>query len=345
MTNQLEDRIRRLIERHGPVTVAEYMGLALGHRDHGYYQTRDPFGRAGDFTTAPEITQMFGELVGAWCIDAWQRMGRKRFNLIEFGPGRGTLMRDLLRIASRIAPDFVGAATLHLVETSPILRDAQEELLAGYSPRWHESIEDVPEGTAIHVMNEFLDALPVRQFVLTEAGLCERRVGLAGGKFVFLVDRQARMPRAALQPAIRDLANGSIVETCPAALATVREVGHRIAQDGGAALIVDYGYDAPAGEDTFQAVRNHAHVDPLEHPGQADLTAHVDFAAIAEVSRQSGAIVAGPVGQGEFLMSLGIAQRTQTLVEAGDANAEGAMRRLTGADQMGELFKVLTITS
>jgi NADH dehydrogenase [ubiquinone] 1 alpha subcomplex assembly factor 7 len=339
-TNPLEAYLKRLIERHGPVTVAEYMALALGHPDYGYYQTRDPFGRGGDFTTAPEISQMFGELIGAWGIAQWQALGSPKVNLVEFGPGRGTLMRDALRIAGKIAPGFVAAASVHLVETSPVLREAQTKLLGEYNPIWHDGIEDVPEGPSIYVMNEFLDALPVRQFVVTETGLCERRVGVIDGKFAFVVEREPRVPSATLTT---DLPIGSIVETCPAALAITREIATRIAICGGAAVIADYGYDVPAGEDTFQAVRNHEYANVLENPGENDLTAHVDFSAIAQAARDAGVVVTGPIGQGAFLTSLGIQTRAQTLIEAGNKNAAAALHRLTADDQMGLLFKVVQL--
>ena len=336
----LEAYLRRLIERHGPITVAEYMALALGHPDYGYYQTGDPFGRGGDFTTAPEISQMFGELIGAWCITQWQAMGGPKFNLVEFGPGRGTLMADLLRIAGKVAPVFAAAASLHLVETSPVLRDRQAEALADYKPSWHDGIEDVPEGPSLYIMNEFLDALPVRQFVVTESGLCERCVGLVDGKFAFVVEREARVPNFPLPPGeANSLSIGSILETCPAALAITREIAVRIAVHGGAALIIDYGYETPTGEDSFQAVRNHEYANVLEAPGEADLTAHVDFSAIASAARAAGVQVMGPVGQGDFLRSLDIEHRAQTLIDGGDALA--ALHRLTADDQMGKLFKVM----
>ncbi len=339
----LEAYLHGLIERHGPITVAEYMALALSHPDHGYYQGRDPFGRGGDFVTAPEISQIFGEVMAAWCIETWVHMGAPEFQLVEFGPGRGTLMRDLLRIAARIKPEFVRAATINLVETSPVLRAAQSRLLGEYAPFWREGIEDVPHGPSLFLMNEFLDALPVRQFVLTAQGLCERRVGAGDGRFAFLVEREPRVPASALPSATRGLPVGSIVETCPAALAITRDLAARIAAQGGAAMIVDYGYASPMGKDTFQAVRAHAYADPLQAPGEADLTAHVDFGALARAAATAGALVYGPFAQGEFLTGLGIEYRARTLIEGGDVNAMAALRRLVDPGQMGELFKVLVI--
>ena len=373
--NPLEAHIRRLIARHGPITVAEYMGLCLGHPDHGYYNTRDPFGRGGDFTTSPEISQMFGEVLGAWCIDRWRRMGEPKFDLIEFGPGRGTLMADMLRTAGKVTPAFVQAATVQLVEMSPVLRDKQAAALAGYEVLWHEAIEDIPDGPALYVMNEFLDALPVRQFVMTEAGLAERCVWVDAGtdRLAFVVERQARVPLTPSSPSGgegrdermstlcasesaphpnpfphwrrgNDAPLGTIIETNPAALAITRELCARLHDHGGAALIVDYGYDQPGQGETLQAVKGHARADPLENSGEADLTAHVDFAALAEAARQAGGQVEGPYPQGEFLPALGIQHRAETLAAAGSQAALPALRRLTAPDQMGVLFKAMVLS-
>ena len=334
----LESYLRRLIARHGPITIAEYMALCLSHPEHGYYQSRDPLGQGGDFTTAPEISQMFGEVIAAWCIETWISLGSPAFNLVEFGPGRGTLLRDLLRVAAKIRPNFVSAMTLYLIETSPVLRQAQCVLLDQYRPVWCETLSDIPAAPSIFLMNEFLDALPIRQFVLADAGLCERRIEVEEDRLTFVVEREPRVRLTELP-----LALGSIVETCPAALAVTRELAGRIKEQGGAALIVDYGYARASGEDTFQALRDHAYADVLRDPGECDLTAHVDFGALARAALEIGVKVEGPVGQGEFLTGLGIQYRARTLIEAGDANAEAALHRLTNAEEMGELFKVLVL--
>ena len=335
--NPLEEIVRGLIDRHGPISVADYMALALSHPEHGYYMTRDPLGRGGDFTTSPEISQMFGEMVGAWALAQWQQMGSpSSVALVELGPGRGTLLADLMRVAGKLLPDFVEAATLHLVETSPRLRMVQAERLAGYGPIWHDSLDAIPEMPAIFIANEFFDALPIRQFVATEQGLSERCVAIDAetGELAFRVARENRFPIG-----IGQHPPGTLLETSPASLAIVRGISRRVVTGGGAALIVDYGYTEPQG-DTLQAVQDHRYANVLRNPGEADLTAHVDFAALAGAARQEGAEVSGPLGQGAFLLSLGIAQRAERLATP---DAQAALLRLTGADQMGMLFKVMLL--
>ena len=321
------------------MSVAQYMALALGHPEHGYYMTRDPFGRGGDFTTAPEISQMFGEMIGAWTLDTWQRMGAPPVAVVELGPGRGTLMADLMRVATRLSPDFAAAVTMHLVETSPGLRAIQAGRLAAYAPVWHGDLSTLPDGPSILVANEFFDALPIRQFVATERGLAEQCIGPdpGTGELAFMVERHAAPFSGSYTPAPKE---GMIVETCPQAIAIARYLARRIAAQGGAALILDYGYTEPQG-DTFQAVRDHRYANVLHDPGDADLTAHVDFAALSHAAREEGAVVSGPIGQGEFLLSLGMAHRAERL---GTPEARAALARLTGPDRMGTLFKVLLLS-
>jgi SAM-dependent MidA family methyltransferase len=335
-----------LIAAEGPISVERYMALCLGHPRHGYYMTRDPFGREGDFTTAPEISQMFGELLGLWAAEVWSCMGRPpRFALMELGPGRGTLMADALR-ALRILPECRDALSVHLVETSPVLRDAQRATLAasGAAPTWHDTIEDVPPGPAIILANEFLDALPVRQFVRTETGWHERMVGLAENRLAFGLFAE---PEPSLALAGRP---GDLVEVAEAALGLTRRIAGRLASQGGAALFVDYGHARSGLGETLQAVRSHAFVDPLAEPGEADLTSHVDFAAIARVAQAAGARAHGPVTQGAFLDALGIGARAAALgrnaTPDGRAAIEAALARLTGTGegQMGGLFKVLGVS-
>jgi SAM-dependent MidA family methyltransferase len=338
--------LRALIALEGPITVERYMALCLGHPVHGYYMARDPLGAAGDFTTAPEISQMFGEMIGLWTVDVWGRIGSPRpLRLVELGPGRGTLMADLLR-AARVHAPFLEAATVHLVETSPVLRARQRERLGGASAPvdWRERLSDVPPGPAIVIGNEFLDALPVRQFVLTERGWCERLVGLSpdGG----LTFGLAAEPEPAISLRAR---MGAVLEHPAMGLALASELGRRLAEQGGAGLFIDYGHEGPAIGDTLQAVRGHAFADPLASPGEADLTAHVDFAAMARAARKGGASAFGPVAQGDFLRALGIETRAAMLRRgATPAQAEAvdaALERLTGrgAQAMGEFFKVLAI--
>ena len=339
--------IEEIVAAEGPMTVERFMALALGHPRFGYYTTRDPFGAAGDFTTAPEISQMFGELLGLWAVEVWSLMGRPSdLRLVELGPGRGTLMADALR-AARVVPDFVAAATVHLVETSPVLREVQRAALAESVDRivWHEALADVPPGPAIVLANEFFDALPVRQFVRGEGGWHERLVGLGpDGKLAFGV---APRPEPSVEAAGRP---GDLLEMGEVGCALVRDLAGRLGQGGGAALAVDYGYGSGGPGETLQAVRRHAFVDPLAEPGEADLTAHVDFAALARAVSGSGATVHGPIGQGDFLRALGIEARSKRLRHAADPAKAGeidaALGRLTGPgpDGMGELFKVVAFS-
>lgn len=335
-------RIRRLIKANGPIGVAEYMALCLTDPEHGYYATRDPFGAAGDFVTAPEVSQMFGEIVGAWLIHAWRLAGAPSpVRLVELGPGRGTLMADILRVA-RCEPDFLRAASVHLVETSPVLRARQAETLAGAQAEiaWHDGFAQVPDGHLLLVANEFFDALPIRQFVRSEGSWRERVVGLDGDRLAFGLG-PGRLDSG------MDAAEGAILEICPAADALIAEIAQRIARNGVAALVIDYGHAKSAPGETLQAVRRHAFADPLDAPGEADLTAHVDFAALARRARGEGAAVHGPIPQGEFLLGLGLLERAGQLGAAADGAARDALaaavERLAGPEQMGALFKAMAI--
>lgn len=337
----LRGLLLRRVAVEGPLSVAAFMETALGHPEFGYYATRDPFGGGGDFTTAPEISQIFGELIGAWCGDVWNRMGRPgRFVLAEFGPGRGTLMADLLR-ALHVLPGFGQAASLHLVETSPHLRGIQAGALTPYAPVWHDSIDTLPEGPLIAIGNEFLDALPIRQFVMTAQGWRERRIGIGAEGGLAFVLGEGRPSRERIAPA------DSILEECPAAAGIAARLGRRVAAAGGAVLLIDYGYFPSGFGDTFQAVRRHRPAGVLEEPGEADLTAHVDFAAVAEAASGAGAKVWGPVPQGEFLARLGLGLRMATLLRKADSNQQenilSGCRRLIDPAEMGTLFKVLAI--
>lgn len=353
---ELAHHLARRILAEGPLSVAAFMAEALGHPRLGYYMRRDPFGVAGDFTTAPEISQMFGELLGLWSVDCWMRLGRPApFALVELGPGRGTLMADALRAAA-LVPAFLAAARVHLVETSPALRDIQRTRLAaaGVPVTWHDRLEAVPAGPAVLLANEFFDALPVRQVQRTPHGWAERLVDLdseapeEAPRFRFVLEA-AGSPGVRLVPdALRNAPPGSIVEASPASATVARLLGERLARDGGCALIVDYGYTGPAVGDTLQAVRRHAYAPVLESPGAADLTAHVDFTALAAAAREGGAEAYGPVPQGDFLRALGIAERAAILRRAATpeqaAAVDAGLERLTSPAQMGALFKVLALT-
>ncbi len=334
--------LARRIAADGPMRLSDYMAECLLHPSHGYYATRDPFGAAGDFTTAPEISQMFGELLGLCLAQVWLDQGAPApFALAEIGPGRGTLMADMLR-AIRAVPGMAAAARVHLVEASPRLRARQAEALAGHAPEWHDRVEDLPDLPLFLVANEFFDALPIRQFERRRAGWAERMVGLRDGRLAPGLGPVTPYP--ALARRLADTREGEVVETCPAAEGIAAEIGRRVAARGGAALVVDYGGWHSLG-DTFQAVKGHAPADPFADPGEADLTAHVDFEPLARAFAASGAAVSALVPQGVFLERLGIAARAGVLARglSGAALAAhiAAHRRLTHPDEMGQLFKVL----
>jgi SAM-dependent MidA family methyltransferase len=344
----LAQELLALIAAEGPMPVDRYMAACLGHPRHGYYMTRDPFGAAGDFVTAPELSQIFGELLGLWAVATWQQMGSPgRVVLAELGPGRGTLMADALR-AARLVPDFVAAAEVHLVETSPVLRLAHDETLhrTGLRITWHDAVSDLPDGPAIILANEFLDALPLRQFVRSARGWHERLVGSHGqGGLAFGLAPEPDPRFAGFGPA----PEGTVAEWPEAALELTAQLATRLARDGGAWLAIDYGSLTSGTGDTLQAVKRHAFVDPLAEPGEADLTVHVDFARIARRAAQAGALVSGPITQGAFLAALGLRERASALgtraTPAQGTAIAAAVERLagTGPKAMGELIKVIGV--
>ena len=333
------------------MTIAEYMAEALGHPAHGYYASRDPFGAAGDFVTAPEISQMFGELVGLWCAEVWHAAGRPApVALVELGPGRGTLMADALR-AARVLPGFIETLRLYLVETSRMLRQSQATALAraplAEPPVWLDRLADLPAMPMLLIANEFFDALPIRQFQRTARGWHERLVDWDGAaaRFRLVVSSRAEPSGWLVAPELASAPAGAVAEISPAALSLVADIGMRLKAGGLAALIVDYGYLGPTTGETWQAVRQHRYADPLAAPGTADLTAHVDFGALGLAARQAGAVVHGPLPQGEWLRRLGIEARadrlTATASSAQAATIAAALHRLTAPEQMGTLFKAL----
>ena len=349
--NDLASLLVQRIEATGPISVAEFMAEAQGHPELGYYMGKDPFGAAGDFTTAPEISQMFGELIGLWCANSWLALGKPTpFILTELGPGRGTLMADALR-ALETVPACRTAVHVHLIENSPNMRGRQGQTLSDIDVTWHDSVDDLPMAPAIFIANEFFDALPVEQFVRQSDGWHQRLVGLSGceNELVFTHAptplTSESLPAAANIPA----KDGAFIETSPAAQQIAGEIARRIRSHSGAALIVDYGYAAPSIGDTLQAVQRHDHVSVLERPGEADLTAHVDFSALAQSIQSAGAACWGAITQSEFLRRLGIEARAETLAATAapeqKADIETALERLIGGDQMGTLFKVLAIGS
>ncbi|ACA17695.1 protein of unknown function DUF185 [Methylobacterium sp. 4-46] len=341
--------LRALIAQNGPIPVERYMALCLGHPLHGYYTTRDPLGAAGDFTTAPEISQIFGELLGLWAAEVWHGMGRPSpCRVVELGPGRGTLIADALRAIRAALPPFAEALDLHLVETSPVLRAAQAARLAaiGREAAWHARIEDVPEGPAIVLANEFFDALPVRQFARGAGAWHERRIGLdpEGGGLVVGLDPDPTPEIAAAAP------EGAVLTLPSAALAAMRAIAGRLARQGGALLAIDYGEATLGLTDTLQAVSRHRAVGILDAPGETDLTVPVDFGALARAAREAGAALHGPVPQRDFLLALGLAQRAERLAaratpDQARAVAEAAARLTDPAPTgMGRLFKVLGVS-
>ncbi len=345
----LETEIRRLIAAAGPMSIAEYMLLCLTHPQYGYYVTRDPLGAHGDFITAPEISQMFGELIGVWMVAVWQQMGLpENVRVVELGPGRGTLMSDALR-AAKVVDDFHAALVVHLVEISTKLQQAQEQLLGGLGVPilWHSALAEVPSGPVIIIANEFIDALPVHQAVKRADGWHERVVEIApSGELAISIARdplphfEATLPRG-----LRQAPEGSVYEWRSDTVAL--EIGRRARTDG-AALIIDYGHAWYGLGETLQAVAGHSFTDPLRAPGEADLTAHVDFAALAQSAQIIGGRIHGPISQRDLLRGLGIDKRAAALKARAPERAaeiDQALARLTatGPRGMGELFKALAV--
>ncbi|MGQ0741381.1 MAG: class I SAM-dependent methyltransferase [Alphaproteobacteria bacterium] len=341
----LKEKILRRIAREGPISVAQYMEMALYDPEHGFYMKGEPIGARGDFITAPEVSQMFGELIGLWFVQAWEDHGRpKPFLFLELGPGRGTLMTDMLR-AARLRPQFAQAAEIVLVETSPALRQRQKEQLKDAHVTWRDSLFEVqPDRPVFLVANEFLDALPARQAIKTDQGWRERLIGAAGGGLAFVSANKAM--EEFVPPRLRGAPAGAIFEFSPEAQDAVRTIASIIAQWGGVALLIDYGHEHSAIGDTLQAVKEHAYADALGEPGGADLTAHIDFEALGAIARAQDTKVFGPEPQGSFLEAIGIRARAKKLKEASPARArdiDAALDRLTSPTQMGTLFKVMAI--
>ncbi len=346
----LAAELHAIIAASGPIPISRYMEICLSHPIHGYYMNRDPLGRAGDFTTAPEISQIFGELIGLWAATVWQQMESPQpARLIELGPGRGTMMADVLRAAYALPP-FRSALCVHLVETSPALERGQRERLGDINVpiSWHRSLAEVPAGPAIILANEFFDALPIHQAVKHADGWHERLIDMdPSGRLAFALAPQPSLPIAARVPAHLDeeAEPGAIFEWRSSAL--VKELATRVC-DYGAALVIDYGHADSGLGDTLQAVSRHRFADPLAAPGEADLTAHVDFAALRTAAGRAGANVHGPIEQSVFLRRLGIEPRAARLKAVAPAQAaaiDTAIARLTGASAtgMGTLFKVLAL--
>ncbi len=374
----LARKLAAKIAAEGPLTLHDYMEACLYDAEHGYYRKREPLGRGGDFITAPEISQVFGELIGLWAGETWRLMGQPgAVRLIELGPGRGTLMADALR-ALRVLPAFMQCASVHLIETSEPLRAAQEAALAG-APcpvRWHERIEEVPAGPAIVIANEFFDCLPVRQFVFDEAAQLwrERTVVFKDGSFEFVLSpvgmevppHSVSLPEGGRDAGILagdspgvvsplgerdrmrgDFDDGAILETRPGAVGVLQNFAARATGAPFAALIIDYGYSQPVHGDTVQAVRRHRYASLFEAPGEADLTAHVDFSSLLQYAEALGLSASGPMAMGEWLLRLGLEARAQQLLRRASpgqaAEIQSRITRLVSPAQMGALFKTVVL--
>lgn len=319
-----QQHLKALIRESGPIDIERFMVLTVGH----YYATRDPFGVAGDFTTAPEISQMFGEMIGVFLADSWIKLGSPApFILCEAGPGRGTLMADILR-ATKHVPGFHQAANVNLIEMSPILRDKQRAALSDYQVEWHDTLDTVPSGPMLFVGNEFLDALPIKQAQFSQGQWRQRVVGLDNDDFIF-----GLTPGPGLSLAGKE---GDIFEYAPERENFVTQLALHLRKNRGIALLIDYGHDRTATGDTLQAVKNHRFVDVLTEIGEADLTSHVDFESVARAAAPH-VKVHGPAGQGAFLNALGIGLRAARLGKQADAE------RLTAENQMGRLFRVMAL--
>jgi NADH dehydrogenase [ubiquinone] 1 alpha subcomplex assembly factor 7 len=333
----LSERLAAAIAAQGPIPVAHYMAVAATH----YYATRDPLGAEGDFTTAPEISQMFGEMIGLWFADLWIRMNKPRVAYVELGPGRGSLAVDALRAMGMVGLE----PEVHLVETSPILKAKQAEKLP--DAIWHDSLETLPRDRPLLVAaNEFFDCLPVHQIVRGADGWYQRVIGHDGSRFTNGLGKQ--VPVDVIPEALRKEREGAVIETSPACVTIMRTLAQRIAAQGGIAAIIDYGYDGPQAGETVQAISRHAFADPFEDPGERDVTAHVDFETISAMAELCDARVQGPVAQGLWLKRLGIAERASALSEVSPEKADefaGQLARLTKDDAMGRLFRVLAVRS
>jgi NADH dehydrogenase [ubiquinone] 1 alpha subcomplex assembly factor 7 len=346
---KLATYIRTLTEKTGAISVADYMHLALQHPEFGYYRHGNPLGQGGDFITAPEVSQMFGEMVGLWCADIWQKMGKpETFVLLEMGPGCGTLMQDALRATAKLS-GFQSALKLHLLESSETLRASQREKLAAHNPIHITDLTELPALPLITIANEFFDALPIRQFEKSFHGWCERLVTTTDDKLSFSLSQPDEAILLLIPERLREANPGTVFELSPQSLHLMHHLAKYINQRGGAALVIDYGYAEPDGNPTLQAVANHKYSDVLANPGEADITALVDFNLLRTAAMTRSAVAFGPVPQGEFLQTLGIEVRADQLKRTATPEQvkaiDTALHRLTDNAEMGCLFKVLAITS
>ena len=348
--NDLLNLIKHRIASDGPLSVSDYMAETLFNPKYGYYMTGDPLGKQGDFVTAPEISQMFGELIGLWSAVVWEQIGSpKKINLIEMGPGRGTLMADAVRAISSI-PDFLAAIDIHIIETSPSLQRRQKRNLKALNIniKWHKSFVNVPDGPLIFIANELFDVLPIHQFVKSTNNWVERKVGCnTVGELMWTLDQNSSIPEKLIPPQFSNSELGSIFEQGKIGVELVKNITKSVVRFGGAALIIDYGHVESGIGDTLQAVKNHSYFNVLCEPGTADLTAHVDFECLANSARINGGLNCGPITQRDFLRRLGIETRAEQLIKLASTRVKSevltGLNRLIDVNEMGNLFKVLAI--
>ncbi|WP_068086322.1 class I SAM-dependent methyltransferase [Polycladidibacter stylochi] len=347
-TQPLLKKLQQRIALEGPISIATYMEICLSDPEHGYYMQATPFGTAGDFITAPEVSQLFGEIIGAWILQQWLDDGSpQQVCVAEIGPGRGTLMKDMLRVF-KLRPDFMAASNIHLVETSPKLQQVQKNRLQTARIKWCQHIDELPQQPLYLVANELFDALPIEQYIKQGSQWLERAVGLnAEGELCFGLGTKT-LPSQQLPSHLQSAVDGEVLEVSPQSQAIAAKIASRIHQSGGAALLIDYGYTKTACGDTFQALKQHQYVSPLEAPGEADLTAHVNFESLRNSGTAQSVHCHGPITQANFLLNLGLLQRAGQL-GAGKTIAEQttirqAVERLAADNEMGDLFKVLAFT-
>jgi len=344
----LSDLINVQIMAQGPMSLSTYMSMALTHPKLGYYKKADPLGSEGDFTTAPEISQMFGEMIGIWVAQTWQQLGSPaKFSLVELGPGRGTLMADCVRVLSQV-PGVLNAARINLIETNPVLIEKQRNNLQGFEVIWRSEIEQLSAetGPLIIIANEFFDALPIKQFQRAKGKWHERLIGLKKGERTWGLS-PTPLPDEAF-PSKLSAPENAIWETNFIAQQVTKEIADQVVQRGGAMLAIDYGYAQTQTGETLQALKTHKHVDPLAEPGNADLTAHVDFAALSDIAKKANTTPSQVMAQAEFLKAMGIEPRAQNLASASPQAAPtitNDLSRLIDEDQMGTLFKAWCLYS
>ncbi|MEH6630084.1 MAG: SAM-dependent methyltransferase [Halopseudomonas aestusnigri] len=343
-------QLAKRIKLEGAITIADFMADVLTAPKHGYYMSGEPFGAAGDFITAPEVSQMFGELIGVWCADTWYNMGGPtELNLVELGPGRGTLMADILRAAGMV-PGFLQTLQVHLVEVSPNLKKKQKQALAGFNITWHQDLTSLPEGPTLFIANEFFDALPIKQFERSPDGWCERLITLNedGKELIFTLSPPSKAIESLIPKNLCSAAEGAVVELSPIASTITDMISRHILDHGGAALFIDYGRDIPTATPSLQAIKSHKKHPVLKEPGTADISALVDFPTLVTTALNTGIAAHGPITQRDFLHSLGIEQRAEMLRKTGTdeqvVDITSAEHRLTDPNEMGTLFKVLALT-